>query len=250
MIEQIQQKIDLLVSNAIEKLEVAETSAQKNDFKTATALLVTAFEERTKAAVLQFVDLGFPIVNQVTDLDYVFRQHDARHYIGFFVDCMYEVFDDIKPILKEIARDKNYLLSLLKLDQDLEMQMKLIQWIASKTDSFLEKLDFYQNIEKTRQSGLYIDVLDHGTLGASMNEEDYLFIKSRLNTIHLLSSDLKDIKIDHMNGGLPELEDSKNEMLNHDMPSHIVSAIKLVRKERNKVFDDLRIKLKEFKELQ
>ena len=236
------EKIHALCDRSNQQLKTAENSAKSGDYGSATSLLVTAFEERTKAVVLQIVDLGFPIVNDYTDLDYIFRQHDARHYIGFFVDCFYEIIEDFKIIIERCRNDKSYIFKLAKFGKDERIQKDLFDWGLTKIDSFLKKVDFYQNIEQTRQNGLYVDVLNH-RFTKDLTHEDYLFVKSRLKKVHVLSKDLFEMKENYELDLLPSIDDSKQKLQETNIPSHLVTAIQIVKKKRSKAFNSIRFKL-------
>lgn len=247
MTANIHEKIQALCKRSDQQLKTSRSNAKNGDYGSATSLLVTAFEERTKAVVLQIVDLGLPIINNFSEIEYIFHQHDARHYIGYFVDCFYEIIEDFKIVLERCRNNKDYVFKVARFGQDEETQRELITWGLAKIHSFLEKIDFYKNIEKTRQKGLYVDVLNH-RFSEDLNEEDYLFVKSRLDTIHLLSQELIEMKgLDDMDL-LPSLEDSREKIAQTNIPSHLVSAIELVKKERSKAFKFIRNQLIEIQQ--
>lgn len=238
----INENIQALCIRSNQQLKTAQNSARQGDYGSATSLLVTAFEERTKAVVLQIVDLGFPIVNDFSDLEYIFRQHDARHYIGFFVDCFYEIIEDFKIIIERCRDDKSFIFKIAKFGEDEKIQQDLLDWGLKKIDSFLKKVDFYQNIEQTRQNGLYVDVLNH-RFTKDLTHEDYQFVKSRLKKVHILSKDLFEMKENYELDLLPSIDDSKQKLQETNIPSHLVTAIQLVKKERSKAFNSIRLKL-------
>lgn len=249
MITDIDKKIDALCKGAEEKLRISYDIAAKGDFGTATALLVTAFEERTKAVVLQFIDLGLPLTEHFSNIEYIFRQHDARHYIGFIVDCIHEVIEDLITLMNQLRGKKEQIKKMIKFSTDQDTQEKLGQWILKKIDSFCEKIDFYQNIEKKRQNGLYIDILEHGTVNQKLEQNDYLFVKQRLNSVHILSSNLSDMKNNNADQDQQlSIEEAKQRMIETNTPDYIKDAIKLVKKERNKAFNQIRNKLLEIKQ--
>ncbi|GEM_PF-4513555 len=242
------EKIRELDNNAEQKLRAAEILASNGDFPTASAILVTAFEERTKALVAQLMELGFPLATEISELDYVFKHHDTRHYIGFFVDCMHEIFDDVLPFFLSIIQDEIFRNKVLKLQFTPEMENAFLNWMKSKTKSFLSKVDFYQNIEKHRQCGLYIDILRDGTTSEQLSKDDYLYIKDRLNAVHSMSKEMKEIKQEQDAHVLESIEDSRKQMLEHNMPSLISQGIEIVKKERKNAFKRIRRELNAFSE--
>lgn len=244
----INENIQALCIRSNQQLKTAQNSAQQGDYGSATSLLVTAFEERTKAVVLQIVDLGFPIMNDLSDLEYIFRQHDARHYIGFFVDCFYEIIEDFKLIIERYRNDKSFKFNIVKFDEEERLQQDLLNWGLNKIDSFIKKIDFYQNIEQTRQNGLYVDVLNHKFTN-ELTHEDFLFVKSRLNMIHLLSKDLLEMKEIYELDLFPSIDDSIQKLTQTNISSHLVNAIQLVKKERSKVFNSIKFKLNSFRKV-
>lgn len=247
MTTNIHEKIQALCKRSDQQLKTSRTNAKNGDFGSATSLLVTAFEERTKAVVLQIVELGFPIINNFSEIEYIFHQHDARHYIGYFVDCLYEIIEDFKIVLDRCRDDKNYVFKVARFGKDEETQKELIQWGLKKVHSFLEKIDFYKNIEKTRQKGLYVDVLNH-RFSEDLNKEDYLFVKARLNTIHLLSRDLVEMKWFDDSDLMPSLQDSREKMAQTNIPGHLIIAIEIVKKERSKAFKFIKNQLLQIQE--
>lgn len=233
-------KINALIINSKSKLDAANALASSGDYMTASAILVTAFEERVKAVVIQLLDMGLPIVNDISELEYVFNHHDSRHYIGFFIDCMHEVLEDLFPVLLRMREDKEFMHRVLRNDLSDEMLTSVVAWLKQKSASFITKVDFYQNIEKQRQHGLYIDVLRDGSSKKPMSEEDYLFIKQRLNSVHILSNEIRKVKTDPMSDVIESIEESKQEIANNNAPSYVAKSLQFVRKERNDGFKKIR----------
>jgi len=246
--ENLSERIEQLTKNADQKLAAAELLASQGDFPTASAITVTAFEERTKALVVQLMELGFPLANELSELEHVFKHHDTRHFIGYFVDCMHEVLTDIFPFLLRLIQDEEFRNAVLKLNLTPEMESSLMNWMKSKTNSFLAKMDFYENIEGQRQCGLYIDILRNGTTNKQLSEEDYLFIKDRLNAVNIMSQEMKGIKSEQDAHVLETIQDSREQMLERNMPSLITQGIKIVKKERRNAFKRLRRELNTFNE--
>lgn len=245
----IQNSIERLIVNSEQKLESAQLLSNNGDFSTATAILVTAFEEKSKAVILQFVELGYQLVSDMPELDYVFRQHDARHYIGFFVDCAYEVINDLKTLLYQFMTDVKFSDEILNFlasgFENLEIELQINDWLKRKISSFIEKATFYQTIEITRQNGLYMDVLTNGKPKKKIGKEDYLFVKNRLNTIHLLSKDVKELKENNHISVIESLAKSKQDMIQQKMSDHISSSLLLVKSKRSKGFNKIKNTLKE-----
>ncbi len=236
-------KIDALILNSNKLLKSSKNISESGDFGTATAILVTAFEEKTKAVVLQIIELGFPIVNNLSDLDYIFRQHDARHYIGYFIDCLYEIINDLKKLIDRFRNDKNYIRKLANFAKDKDVQKDILEWGFKKIESFMAKIDFYQNIERTRQAGLYVDVLNHNFGDQEITENEYKFVKRRLQKVHLLSKDLFNLKLNFDMDELDAIDKSKENLEKANVPIHLLSAIQIVKKERSKAFNILRKQL-------
>jgi AbiV family abortive infection protein len=89
-------KFEFFNSNADQKLKSSLILSQFGDFNTATAILFTSFEERKKVVLLQLIDLGIPINLEIKSIKILFRNHDYRSYIGYFIDCFYEIINDLK----------------------------------------------------------------------------------------------------------------------------------------------------------
>lgn len=236
----IENKIQELIDNANQKIYSAELLALNGDYGTASSILVTAFEERTKATVLQLIDFGFPLADDISELDYVFKHHDSRHYIGFFVDCLNEVTNDLIPILHKIFTNKEYLLRILAIDLTEEEHSQMTNWINTKKSSFLSKIDFYQNIEKNRQTGLYIDVLNRSSDIKLIAQDDYNYIKERLSNIHILSDDLMKIKTENDRQMMESFEESSQEMDKMEMKLSVAKGLETIRKKRNGAFNYIR----------
>lgn len=232
-------KINELIINSKSKLDSSEVLALRGDYNTASAILVTAFEERVKALVIQLLDFGLPIVNDLSELEYVFNQHDSRHYIGFFIDCLFEILEDLLPVIQRMGNDKEFKLRIVKIDLTNEMYSSIITWLKKKSLSFIEKVDFYQNIEKKRQQGLYYDVLKN-THSSEIIKEEYNFIKLRLNSVHILSDELLKVKLEKQQDFIKTLEETKNELIIKNTPSYITKYIQFVRKKRSKGFNKIR----------
>jgi AbiV family abortive infection protein len=245
----IQNSIETLIVNSEQKLEAANLLAKSGDFSTSTAILVTAFEEKSKAVILQFVDLGYQLVNEVSDLDYIFKQHDARHYIGFFVDCIYEVMSELKAILYQFMTDVKFADEILNFlasgFENPEIEKQINDWLKRQISSFIEKTTFYKAIETTRQNGLYMDVLAKGGVKKKIDKEDYLFVKNRLNTIHLLSKDIKELKDSNHITIIESIVKSKQNIIQQKMPDHISSSLLLIKSKRNKGFNKIKQTLNE-----
>lgn len=239
--------IEDLISNSNSKLLSASLLADNSDYSSAISLLVTAFEEKTKAVVLQFLDLGYKLVDNIKDLDYIFKHHDGRHYIGYLIDCVTEIVYDCKDLLNRLINDQKFVEEILTLKVNSKKEELLLLWINQKIDSFINKIEFYQNIEKTRQNGLYIDVLTKGKTRKKITKKDFDFVKNKLNNVHLLSQFLLEIKNNTDKKIIDSLTVSRNNVIEKKIPTHISSSILLIKKERNKTFNEIRKSLISFK---
>ncbi len=239
-------RINELIDNSNSKLRSSELLADVGDYSTGTAILVTAFEEKTKALVLQLTDFGFPLVNDISDLDYIFKHHDMRHFIGFFVDCLYEIFDDALQFALKVMRDREFRETVLIRKWSDEMNIEAFQWFNSKCESFLKKVDFYQNIERQRQCGLYVDVIRNITPNTRITRDDFFFVKERLNAIHKMSDDLKEFSVQLEPDFMKTFNETKVKLVEMNVPSFVVQGIELVKKERNGAFKRIRKIIRDF----
>jgi AbiV family abortive infection protein len=232
-----------LMKNADQKLVSAEKLTDIGDFYSASSLTITAFEERTKALVLQLSIIGFPLKINFKDWEYIFSHHDSRSYIGFVVDCLYEIIKDLKVELNKMYLDPEYKLKVLNLLNNNELQNSFLKWCILKMESFIDKIDFFQSIQEKRQNGLYVDILKQKNL--SVNRDMYNEIKMKLSSIHKLSEDLIEIKdlIDFTN-----ISESDQGKLKNQFPIILSEKINIIRKERSKYFKKIKKELIDFKE--
>jgi AbiV family abortive infection protein len=232
-----------LMKNADQKLVSAEKLTEIGDFYSASSLLVTAFEERTKALVLQLSIIGFPLKIDCKDWEYIFSHHDSRSYIGFAIDCLYEIIKDLKDELNKMYLDPEYKLKVLNFLNNNELQKSFLKWCILKMESFIDKIDFFQSIQEKRQNGLYVDILRQKNL--SVNKEMYNEIKMKLSSIHKLSEDLIEIKdlIDFSN-----ISKSDQWKIKNQFPIILSEKINRIKKERSKYFKQIKKELIDFKE--
>lgn len=242
----IKLEIEKCIKNAKEKLDDAEHLANKGSYGTASSILVTAFEERSKAVTLQLIDLGVPLGN-LNEIEYIFTQHHFRHYIGFFVECFSEIIKDLEKVLILIKKDPRPE-AMLELFNNPENIKQLKSWLVEKIDSFSEKIEFYRDIENNRQKGLYVDVL-RGNTPTDMSKKDYDDIKKKLNCIHWISFNLSSIlESEWWNKGEEKKIFSKDVNSIKELPFGVQKTIKVVRKKRGKLFQTMAIKLDNFKQ--
>lgn len=232
-----------LMKNADQKLVSAEKLTEIGDFYSASSLLITAFEERTKALVLQLSIIGFPLKIDFKDWEYIFIHHDSRSYIGFAIDCLYEIIKDLKDELNKMYLDPDYKLKVLNIINNNELQKSFLKWCILKMDSFIDKIDFFQSIQERRQIGLYVDILKQKNL--LVNMEMYNQIKMKLSSIHILAEDLIEIKdlIDFSN-----ISKSVQWKIKNQFPIILSEKINRIKKERSKYFKKINKELIDFKE--
>ena len=240
-------KINECVRNAEEKLNSAELLANSGDYKTACSILVTAYEERVKAIALQLIDLGFSITDNINDIDYLFKHHDLRHYIGYFIDCLSEIFKDFQKIVELIKANPEPKL-LFQLLNDPSTLNEFSNWLLIKINLFIEKIDFYRNIENYRQMGLYVDVVGHGKPNKNLTKDEYEFIKDKLNSVHQLSYFLHEFKPMTIEES-KQLEKINTDLIDEQVPIKIKETVDLVKQEKKKLFNKIEGGLFEIKEM-
>lgn len=241
----IKQEIDKCTKNAEAKLSDAEDLANKGSYGTASSLLVTSFEERCKAFTLQMIELGLPLGN-INDIQYIFTQHDFRHYIGFFVECLNEIMTDFDKclILIKKVNSREELLELVLKPENVDV---IKRWLPEKIDSFIKKIDFYRNIETRRQKGLYVDIYN-GITPTQTSKQDYENIKLKLNSIHWISSHLSIIiEAEWWNKGAEKRSFLQYSKARESLPEQVQETIIIVKKKRSKLFQIISRKLTSFK---
>lgn len=237
----VKQEIAKCVKNADEKLSDAENLANKGSYGTASSLLVTSFEERCKAVTLQIIDLGFDLGN-LNDIQYIFTQHDFRHYIGFFADCFNEIMKDMEKALN-VLREFSSLEAILEFIVQPDNVNTLKNWFAEKIDSFIKKIDFYKNIEYKRQNGFYVDIYS-GKTPTHISAQEYENIKLKLNSIHWISTQLNYVlEAEWWNKGEEKKAFLPVAVSMELLPDQVQKTISVVRKKRNKLFNVIKKKL-------
>lgn len=175
-----------IIARSKQKFRSAELVAENGDYGSAISLLIISNEELVKALFLYFDGIGFRF-REVKGMKSLFNNHKLRYLSSFVFSILYIVVQDLMRFILEVKSNKEVLKSIFSSSNSIENSLK--SYLDKIVKDIQAELDFFAEIDKQRQIGLYSDSPDR----LQMEKTNY-------ETYHLKLSNINNFIIDLIEG--------------------------------------------------
>ena len=181
-----------IVRNSNKKWRAAKKLAILEEYGGAISFSIISVEELIKAFILAMDGYGFDFRN-MKGVDKFFKDHEIRYTIAFFMFVLSFIWKELQIVLTKIQNNEIDLEKIGEANSSPEDFIKKKKfWGFRKIIALKRELDWFSNINKLRQDGMYCDYRDSFKTPLSFTDTDYLIVYDRLLGVREIAKGLVD----------------------------------------------------------
>jgi AbiV family abortive infection protein len=173
-----------MVQNSNKKWQSGIKLAENNDFGSAISLAIISNEELIKALIVFFDGNGFRL-RSIKGINALFKNHQLRYLIAYVMFAMGSFINDFTNLINEFRKDPSLINAWINVSSDkrFEFETWLIDYLKEKFNSLGIEFNWFSNIDRYRQDGLYCDYNNNLKNPIDISKQEYQFAFYRLELV-------------------------------------------------------------------